>query len=289
LSVARQAGDKLVGIEAACAAVADGDLVAIGGHTLYRRPAALARELIRAGRRDLELIGLTLGYESDLLIAAGCVSTIRSGYVGLDFIGAAPHFRADSEVRVVEETEASIICGLRATLGHVDFLPFRGLLGTDVMRARPDLRVVRSPYTDEEYVAWPALEPDVALLHVAECDRYGNAVIPTTKSLDRMMASAAKTTIVSAERIVDTDEVARQGAALLAPSVSAVVHVPFGAHPTSSYPDYRMDVGYLLDYVEQSRAGEPSRQLAEAKLSPEEYGASVVARAPEPSATADST
>ena len=64
-------GDALV-------AVQDGHRVALGGMTLYRRPVAAALGLARAGRRDLEIVTLTGGLETDLLTGAGCVGRLRS-------------------------------------------------------------------------------------------------------------------------------------------------------------------------------------------------------------------
>ena len=53
---------KVVTAAGAARLVADGALVAIGGQTLYRRPVGMVRELIRAGRDHLTVVGLTAGF-----------------------------------------------------------------------------------------------------------------------------------------------------------------------------------------------------------------------------------
>lgn len=259
---------KLISLPAAARLVKDGDMVAIGGQTLYRRPVAVVRELIRQGRRDLTVVGLTAGFETDMLLAKGCVSTVRSGYTGFDFLGLAPHLGKDRSVRIVEETEASIIQGVKAALGYVGFLPFRGAMQTDLARVRPDVKTVRCPYSGEELIAWPAIKPDVALVHALRADEYGNAVLPSNPSIDRLWAAAAATTIVSAEEIVESSALEGGKATILGRSVAAVVHAPMGAHPTSCYPRYRIDVPYLLDYVSAAREQRVEQWLAE-RLAPE--------------------
>ena len=248
------AKSKLADLVQACKPVLDGSTLGIGGITLHRRPLGLVRELIAQRKKELTLVGLTLGFEAELLLAEGCVSCVRAGYVGLDFLGLAPHFGKHASVRIVEETEHSILNGLRATLAHMDFLPARGTLHTDVARVRPDVRTVRSPYTDEEYIAWPALRPDTALVHASMADEQGNAVLGYGGAIDRLLVVAAKRTIVSTERLVSTAAIQQAGADILARNVSAVVHLPQGAHPTSCLPHYRTDIPYLLNYLATCRA-----------------------------------
>lgn len=253
---------KLLTLADAAGLVGDGQVVAIGGQTLYRRPVAMVRELIKSGRKNLTVLALTAGFETDLLLAAGRVSTLRAGYTGLDFLGLAPHFGKDRTVRIVEETEASIIQGVKAAMGYLGFLPFRGTKQTDIMRVRPDLKTVRCPYTGEEFVAWPAIKPEVTLIHALKADEYGNAYLASNLSIDRLLASAAITTIVTAEEIVSTRELEGNQATILGRDVAAVVQLPMGAHPTGCYPRYRMDVAYLLEYVQACRDGTAEQCLA---------------------------
>jgi glutaconate CoA-transferase subunit A len=174
--------DKRASLAEAVQLVRDGDVLALGGMTLYRRPVAFVRELLRRDTppRDLTLLCFTAGLESDLLVGAGLVSRVRSCYFGLEAFGLAPMFTklaTAGEVQVIEETEASLAFGLRATLAGVSFMPGQGWLGTDLPRVRPDVKVIDDPYGSGQYVAFPAIPCDVAVIHALRADRSGNAHI----------------------------------------------------------------------------------------------------------------
>lgn len=128
--------DRYTSMEEAAAAVYDGATLALGGMTLYRRPLGFVRALLRRDEppRDLTLLSFTGGLESDLLIGAGCVKAVRSAYFGLEAFGLAPMFTEfvqRQRVRVIEETEASIVMGIRAQISGTGFLPSRVWLGTE--------------------------------------------------------------------------------------------------------------------------------------------------------------
>jgi acyl CoA:acetate/3-ketoacid CoA transferase alpha subunit len=163
----------------AAALVQDGQTVALGGFTIYRRPVAFVRELLRRDPRpkDLTLLCFTAGYESDLLVGAGCVRTMRTVYFGLESFGFAPMFTEKAnrgEIEICEETESSIAMGLRARMAGVGFMPSTAWIGTDLPRLRPDVKTVTDPYTGEELMAFPAIPVDVAVLHGLEGDTDGN-------------------------------------------------------------------------------------------------------------------
>ena len=253
----RWRADKLSTLSAAIGAcVTDGALLALGGMALYRSPVAAAAEIIRQGVRNLTLLDYVAGFEGDILVGAGCVATTRSCYFGLDVVGLAPMYRTAVEqgrVNVIEETEVTVAYGLRAARAGVDFLPARTFSGTDMLSVRPDLALVASPYSDDLYVAIPALAPDVAIVHAWCADRAGNAVLRSEYCLDVDLAAAARITIVTAERIVSSSEIEAYGADIIAAHVEHVVAAPRGAWPSSCHPDYRADLGLLMDYAEACR------------------------------------
>jgi len=72
--------DKTVSLAEAAALVKSGDILSLGGMNLYRRPVAFVRELLKTDVRDLTLLCFTASYESDLLIGARRVKTIRTCY-----------------------------------------------------------------------------------------------------------------------------------------------------------------------------------------------------------------
>jgi glutaconate CoA-transferase, subunit A len=246
--------DKVVPLSAAVDLISSGSTLAMGGMTIYRRPMvfarALAKHFLRAGKPgDLTLLAFTAGPESDLLVGAGMVTQVRSCYFGLEIFGLAPMFTYlanRGEIEVVEETEASLAFGLRATLANVGFMPGRAWIGTDLPRLRPDVRLVTDPYSGEELIAFPAIKPDVAVIHALRSDPEGNAIIGGNKGIDEELSIAADRVILTTEEIVP--ELDR--ADLVAPFIHAVVHAPRGASPTSCHPLYAIDGDAMLKYVE---------------------------------------
>lgn len=235
--------------------VSSGSMLAIGGLTIYRRPVAFVRALIRRFLQtgepsNLTLLAFTAGLESDLLVGAGMVSRVRTCYFGLEIFGLAPMFTSFANrgaIEIMEETEASLAFGLRAGLAGVGFMPGRGWLGTDLLSLRPDVRTVLDPYNGEELVAFPAIHPDIAVIHALQADVDGNALIGDNKGVDEELVLAAKKVILTSEEISP----ALQKADIVAPFVNAVVHAPRGAAPTSCHPLYPVDGEALLSYTER--------------------------------------
>lgn len=247
--------DKRVSIEEAARRVSPGSTLALGGLTLYRRPVAFVRSLLRRYRlegqpADLTLLAFTAGLESDLLVGAGMVSRTRSCYFGLEIFGLAPmftYYANRGEIQILEETEASLALGLRAQMAGIGFMPGRAWLGTDLPRLRPDVRTVQDPYSGEQLMAFPAIRPDVAVIHALKADPAGNAQIGNNKGVDEELSLVAGMVIVTAEEIVPQLDKAD----LVAPFVHAVVHAPLGAAPTSCHPYYPLDGNALLEYTEK--------------------------------------
>lgn len=247
--------DKRISLEAAAALVPTGSMLALGGTTLYRRPLAFVRALLRRYRqtgepKDLTLLSFTAGLESDLLVGAGMVSRVRTCYFGLEIFGLAPmftYYANRGQIHIIEETEASLAFGLRAQMAGVGFMPGLGWVGTDLPRLRPDVRTVIDPYTGDELAAFPAIRPDVAVIHALQSDTEGNAIIGDHKGVDEELALTAGTLVVTAERI----EAELRQVGMVAPLVHAVVLAPGGALPTSCHPLYPLDGEMLLAYSEQ--------------------------------------
>lgn len=256
--------DKLISLEQAASLVPSGSMLAIGGLTLYRRPVAFVRALVRRFLQSGEPTGLTLlsftaGMECDLLVGAGMVSQVRTCYFGLEIFGLAPMFTSfanSGAVKVLEETEASLAFGLRACMAGVGFMPGRGWLGTDLPALRPDVRTVIDPYSGEQLVAFPAIRPDVAVIHTLQADADGNALIGDNKGIDEELALSTPQVILTSE-VVGPE---LKKADIVAPFVSAVVSAPRGAAPTSCHPLYPVDGDQILAYTEQVSDQESCRE-----------------------------
>ena len=257
-------GGRIISLEEAAQVVKDGMTLGIGGMTLYRRPVAFVRALLRRTQRpaNLTLLNFTASFESDLLVGAGCIRQTRTCYFGLEAFGLAPMFSqgvAEGRLKVIEETEASLALGIRARLGGVGFMPSRAWIGTDLPRLRPDVKTVRDPYSGETLMAFPAIPVDVAVLHALVADREGNARLNKNLAIDRELAYAAETVIVTAETIVER---LNEDVDIPAPLTTLVAHAPGGAWPTSCYPRYPVAGHEILRYSEACAAGQFDTYLA---------------------------
>lgn len=247
--------DKIISMGEAAGLVPSGCTLALGGMTLYRRPMAFTRALLRRFKetgepKDLTLLVFTASLESDLLVGAGMVSRVRSCYFGLEIFGLAPMFTYcanHGEIEIIEETEASLSLGLRAQMAGIGFMPGRAWQGTDLPRLRPDVRTVIDPYSGEELMAFPAIRPDFAVIHALRADTDGNAQIGGNKGVDEELCMTAGLVIVTAEEIVPQ----LSQADLIGPLVHAVIPAPGGAAPTSCHPLYALDGEALLAYTGQ--------------------------------------
>jgi glutaconate CoA-transferase subunit A len=254
-----KSNSKVMSLGEAISLINDGDSIAFGGMLIYRRPVAAAVELIKQKKKSLTLMGWTLGLESDLLVGMGMVNRVRTSYFGLETFGLAPMFRKKAEsslLQVIEETESTIGIGLRAGLQGVGFMPARAILGTDLLKVRQDLVTITCPYTGEEYPAVPVWKPKVAIIHTEMSDSVGNSVITGNRCIDAEISLLADLTIVTTEKIVETNELPLGETYILGKTVDAVVKVPNGSWPTSCYPLYGLDGKAIIDYLEATSNGQ---------------------------------
>ena len=261
----RSLREKVTSLEAAAALVPDGASVGIGGSTLSRTPLAMIWALIRAGRRDLHCVRSISSSEGELLFAAGTSRHLLTSWFSLGIVwGVSRIMRAYVEsgrARFEEWSHLAIGMRFRAGAMGVPFLPMRSMLGSDVIAQLPDTRVIDCPFTGEKLVLVPALNPDVALIHVQRCDAFGNAQIDGLPFMDLDLALAANRVILTTERIVSNDQIRRRPDHTKIPffAVDAVVEVPFGSAPHECYglyePLFRHLDGYAAQLKPDAEAG----------------------------------
>jgi glutaconate CoA-transferase, subunit A len=270
---------KLTELSEAAALIPDGARLAPGGQAVYQRPMALTRELVRQGRRDLTVIGVLNGPETDLLAGAGCIAVMETSYVGLEQFGLAPNFRRAVEqgrLRVEDFGEMLAFERFRASGDGATFVATASLHGTDMVATITGATPFACPLTGTQYLAVPPADPDVAVLHVAACDEYGNVVAPRAQlipqTFDLVVAKSAKRVIVTAEEIVSNAFVRKNPSSTVLPSfrVDAVVHAPWGAYPSHSIGNYRLDEDYFRDYLEASGSDEDFEAFVDARVRPPE-------------------
>lgn len=247
---------KLKTLEEAADLIVDGSSVALGGIHAHNGPMAMVREIARRGVKDLTIIpNVSVGLPAELLIAAGAVGTIYASYVGLEHHGLAPEFRRQAEagtLKVRDVDEAFLVYGMRAGAASLPFMPYPfGHEAVDVVRLNPeDYRKVTDPFTGQETYVVPPLNPDIGLIHVPQADQFGNVRIDGAVVNDVLIAKSSTHVIVTAEEIVPVEHMESDPVRTTLPGffVDTVVHVPFGAHPTSTHGRYLADEDHIEVY-----------------------------------------
>ncbi len=241
--------------------VVDGASVAIGTTLETAIPFAAGHEIMRQGKKGLTLIGPISDILFDQIIGAGCVQRVQAAWVGNVITGVGYNFRRAAEQRLIEVEDHSnltISLALQAGAMGVSFLPSRTALGSDLFATNPGLKTVTCPFTGQKHAAIAAIVPDVAIVHVQKSDTFGNAHAWGNMGITREACLASRNVIITAEEIVSTEMITRDPNRILTPGfkVSAVVHAPWGAHPSPMPGYYNRDHAVFLDYQTQSRTSE---------------------------------
>ena len=221
---------------------------------------ALTRVLVARATKDLRVLAVpTSGIQIDVLIGAGCVAELEAAAVTLGEFGLAPRFTAAiraGAIRMRDTTCPAVHAALQASEKGVPFLPLRGLIGSDILRHRPDWKLADNPFSAGDPIVYlPAIKPDVAIFHAAKADRDGNVWIGRRRELVTMSHASART-LVTVEEIVDgsllEDETVAAGV-LPGLYVEAVAEAPRGAWPLALQDLYGADEAELGRYAEAAR------------------------------------
>ena len=264
----RSLRDKVVSLEEAASFVRDGDAVGIGGSTMSRTPMGMIWALIRAGRKGLTCARSIVSSDGDLLLASGACDHIVTSWFSQGILWGVSkvmrHHVETGKARFDEWSHMAMGMRFRAGAMGVPFLPIRSMLGSDVRRLRPEPVEIDCPFTGERILLVPALNPDVALIHVQRCDAYGNAQIDGLQFMDADLAIAAKKVILTTERIVSNDQIRRAPDQTKIPffAVDAVVELPFGCAPHECYGINEPMIRHMEYYVGLVNK-EPVRGMAE--------------------------
>jgi glutaconate CoA-transferase subunit A len=249
---------KIVTLQELAARVADGSSLAIGGSFLHRGPFAFIRELIRQGRKNLEVAKQSPGYDIDVLCRAGALARARAGIVAMEGnFGLAPWYRRAVEtgqIRLEEHACATLTAGLRAAAFGVPFMPCGGIHGSD-LAALNGWKAIEDPYGSGESVYLiPRITPDFAVIHANEVSEEGDVRVYGTSHWDRVMSRSANRVLIIAERIASSASFRDQPELTLVPHflVEAVSIIPHGAWPGSCWPYYEVDYPAVEAYMKDA-------------------------------------
>jgi len=249
--------DKRTTERDAVAELRDGMTIGVGGWGSRRKPMSIVREILRTDLRDLTVVTYG-GPDAGLLCKTGRVSKLIYGFVSLDSIPLEPHFRKARQAgsfRAAELDEGMLQWGLYAAAQRLPFLPTRAGLGSSVMDINPELKLVKSPYEDgEELVAMPALDLDVAFVHMNRADARGNGQwLGPDFYFDDLFCMAAKKRFMTCEKLVATEDFQKEGSLhtmkINRTMVDGVIESPGGAHFTECPPDYGRDEAFQREYA----------------------------------------
>lgn len=257
----KAAGSKIVSMKEAIAAnVRDGDTVVIEGFT-HLICFAAGHEIIRQNRKDLTLCRLTPDLIYDQMIAAGVAKKLVFSWAGNPGAGSLHAFRRAVEgkgggpLEIEEYSHFGMVARMSAGAARLPFWTMRNYMGTDLPEANPRIKTVTCPYTGEVLATVPALNPDVTIIHAQRADADGNTQIWGLLGVQKEAAFASKRVIVVAEEIVDESVIRSDPNRTLIPGliVNAVVHEPWGAHPSYSQGYYDRDNDFYVAWEDISR------------------------------------
>ncbi len=227
--------------------VADGDYIVWDCSEGMRGPMSLLREIIRQKKKELWCAGKFTFFIPAMMVAAGCISKADMGF----FVGwGAAINRAvrEGKLKVYEYGNTVMTMRLKAGALGLPYMPMRILGGSDTFRYSGG-KIMNDPFTGKPIVAMPALNPDVAVIHVHQADAYGNARVFGTGTAHVESALASRKVIISAEEIIETEEIRRDPGRTCIPyyAVDAVVHAPFGAYPGECAGYYASDTAHIIE------------------------------------------
>jgi glutaconate CoA-transferase subunit A len=252
---------KLITLKKAVAEfVNDGDVVYAAGFT-HLIPFAAGHEIIRQGKKNLTLARATPDLIYDQMVAAGCAKKVIFSYMGNPGVGSLRIVRAAIEKGELEWEEYShfgMITRLQAGASGLPFLPMNQTGAEDLERSNPQIKRIPDPYGGKDVIVVPALNPDVAIVHVQRADKNGNAHLWGIIGEQKEAAFAAKKVILTAEEIVDESVIRSDPNRTMIPMniVDAVCHVPFASHPSYSQGYYDRDNEFYLAWDKISESPE---------------------------------
>jgi len=232
----------------------DGDVAAFEGFT-HLIPHAAAHEAIRQGRKELTLIRMTPDIIYDQMIGMGLVKKVVFSYAGNPGVGLLRRMRDAIEngwprpIETVEHSHAAMANAYEAGAAGLPCAVFRGYRGAGLREVNPEIRSITCPFTGEELAAVPAHRPDVAFIHAQKANRRGDVLIEGIVGVQKEAVLASRRAVVTVEEIVDDfDDLHPNLCVLPHWTVTAIAHVPGGAHPSYTHGYYERDNAAYLEW-----------------------------------------
>ena len=186
----------------AVADIHDGATVMVGGFGAVGQPDALMDQLAEHGAKDLTIIANNAGWSVETgiprLMANGQVRKIVCSFPKGSEIFGELYKAGKIELELVPQ--GTLAERIRAAGAGIPAFFTRTGAGTRLAEGKP----VQS-FDGIDYVMERALPADFALLEAWEADRWGNLTFRGSgRNFNCVMATAAKTSIVQANHLLDT-------------------------------------------------------------------------------------
>ncbi len=241
----------------------DGSSIVLGAALENAIPFAATHELIRQGKRDLNVVAPISDISTDMMIGTGCVAEVTGAWVGNVSGGMGHNFRRATEhgepnpIKVHDYSNFTIGMAFFAGAYGLPYVPVKSILGSDIIKSNPQIRLAENPFAAEpDPVALiPALKPDVAFLVVQRADRAGNSHIWGSTGLTQEASIASEKIIVLADEIVEPEVIASDPSRVLIPGfgVNAVCHLPAASHPSPLIGRWKRDNAFFHHYHKETR------------------------------------
>jgi len=244
--------------EAIAAHIRDGQTLSLEGFT-HLIPFAAGHEIIRQGKRRLTLVRMTPDIIYDQMIGMGCAEGLVFSWGGNPGVGSLHRLRDAIQnqwpgpLHLDERSHAAMAAAYQAGASGLPFGMLAGFLGSDLPTVNPNIRFITCPYTQQKLSVVPALRPDVSIIHAHSADRSGNVLLKGIVGVQKEAALAAGKVIVTVEQLVDQLHAHENSVVLPHWVISAICHVPGGAHPSYAHGLYDRDNAFYRDWDEVSR------------------------------------
>ena len=254
--------------EAVAEMVEDGGSVALEGFT-HLIPTAAAHEIIRQERRNLTLIRMTPDLIYDQMIGMGCAEKLVFSWGGNPGVGSLHRFRDAVEhgwprpLEIEEHSHAGMANRYVAGASNLPFAVLRGYVGTDLPEVTSTIAPITCPFTGEQLMAVPGLNPDVGIIHAQQADRKGNVALWGITGIQKEAVLSARRAIVTVEEVVDSFEPRPFQIVLPHVAIDAVAVVPRGAHPSYAHGYYDRDNAFYETWDPVSRDRERFKEWME--------------------------
>jgi glutaconate CoA-transferase subunit A len=233
-------------LEEAVEQIKNGSLITYSGMQLNRAPMAALFEIVRQNKKNLGIVSVPNPLATDLLIGAGCVKKVMTGFNGFSYEGGfviSPNYRRaveNGKIELYETDIFEILQGLKAASLGLREIEVMGFKNTDYIRINKCKKTKRGIMTK-------AIKPDFALIHAQAADKEGNVFVEDPL-IENLLAKASKNIIITVEKVAELENIT-----IPKEKITSISVVKKGALPTACFKAYDYHLNHIRTYVEYAK------------------------------------